>query len=157
MRTIGLSNTDEVVLVDDGDYDHLLSYTWYLERGGVRTRIKERTRSMASVIMGICTDRVTMIDHADRNVLNNRRENLRPCTSSQNAMNAGKSPTYCGEPTSSRFKGVCWHRTGRKWQASIQCQGRRYHLGHFETEADAARAYDQKAHELFGGFSRTNF
>ncbi len=45
----------------------------------------------------------------------------------------------------------------KKWQATIQCDGKSYALGYFENEIDAAKAYDEKAAELFADFAHLNF
>ena len=56
----------------------------------------------------------------------------------------------------SRFKGVCWNKLARKWQASITVNRKVRHLGLCEDEADAALMYDVAAQVLFGSFARTN-
>lgn len=92
------------------------------------------------------------IDHIDGNGLNNRRSNLRAATASQNQANKAKQKT----PTSSRFKGVAKTKAGR-WRAEVTCQKVVYRLGTFQTEHEAASAYDAKAKELFGEYAKTNF
>lgn len=54
----------------------------------------------------------------------------------------------------SRYKGVSWHRN--KWQATIMIDGKNACLGSFESEIDAAIAYNKKAKELHGEFARLN-
>jgi thiamine monophosphate synthase len=49
---------------------------------------------------------------------------------------------------SSRFIGVTRHQKDKKWQAAIKVGGRSIHLGHFETEVAAAKAYDKEARVL---------
>jgi hypothetical protein len=92
------------------------------------------------------------VDHMNGNGLDNRRENLRLCTRAQNRMNSVKR---IGK--SSTFKGVYWHKNCRKWRASLKLDGKEIHIGYFNTELEAAEAYDEKALELFGEFAKPNF
>jgi hypothetical protein len=55
----------------------------------------------------------------------------------------------------SRFVGVFPNRD--RWQAAITCKGKKFHVGFFDDEVEAARARDRKAIELFGQFARLNF
>lgn len=50
----------------------------------------------------------------------------------------------------SRFFGVYWHNTAKKWIAKICIEGRLYHLGLSVDETEAAKIYNKKALELFG-------
>src|SRR5271170_3086313 len=71
---------------------------------------------------------------AVHNTLDNRRRNLRGCTSSQNAMNTRKQRGRL----SSRYKGVRWHKDDEVWSAQIHARGKYRHLGHFYSEVAAA-------------------
>src|SRR3974390_36932 len=93
------------------------------------------------------------VDHRDRNGLNNTRLNLREAADGQNHANPAKRKRA---NASSRFKGVSFTpRTGR-WAAGLTCAGRHVHLGYFDDERDAARAYDDAAPRHFGEFALTN-
>lgn len=92
-------------------------------------------------------------DHINRNGLDNRKANLRPATVSQNLCNRTKTKAK----TRSKYKGLEWDKTQRKWRARIQLNGRKIHLGSFANEIDAAKAYDKKARDLFGQFACLNF
>lgn len=60
--------------------------------------------------------------------------------------------------SSSRYVGVHWHKENKKWVAQIRPKDRKIcHLGYFDTEEEAARAYDRKARELYGDKARLNF
>lgn len=84
-------------------------------------------------------------DHIDRDGLNNRRFNLRVGSAMQNWVNSG--PRARGK---SRFKGVSWSKTAKKWRATIQAAGKWQQLGVFASEEDAARSYDKAAEAQFG-------
>ena len=92
------------------------------------------------------------IDHKNRNSLNNHLSNLRWCTKKENSQNMSKRKN-----TASMYKGVCFDKSKNKWVARIKHNGQRIHLGYFSDEADAGRAYDRKAKELFREFAHLNF
>ena len=91
------------------------------------------------------------IDHRDGNKINNNYENLRFCSISQNAMNKKKS-----DNCSSTYKGVYFNKRCRKWHVQIMIDGKRKHIGLFESEKEAAKMYNEKAIELFGDFAKLN-
>ena len=90
------------------------------------------------------------VDHIDRNPLNNHRINLRICTKAQNQQNCK------GRGGTSKYKGVCWEKRRKKWRATIKNNGKQVHIGEFCDEKEAAKAYNKKALEFFGEFSRLN-
>lgn len=91
-------------------------------------------------------------DHRNGNGLDNRECNLRECTHQQNLQNQRKRKNC-----SSQYKGVWWSKNARKWQVQITClDGTKKHIGYFDFELDAAKAYDEKAKEIFGSFANLN-
>lgn len=163
MKTISLTQ-GFVATVDDEDYEALSRYRWkvlkvrgklYACRSRKLSGRKYRTILMHRVIAGIPDGLLT--DHKDGNGLNNCRSNLRVANHSQNAAN---TDTIGG---TSAYKGVYWNKERGKWQAQIKigCKpdGRKacVCLGRFDSEADAAQAYDRKSLELYGEFARPNF
>ena len=92
------------------------------------------------------------VDHINHCATDNRRSNLRLVTNSQNMMNMRKRPG-----TTSRYKGVSWHKGHQKWYARIMIEMHMITLGYFNDEKDAAKAYDAAAKQMFLSFCALNF
>jgi hypothetical protein len=143
-------------IVDAADYEWLSKHKWFAngnERTGfyaARWLPNHKMLLMHRAIMD--PPKGMIVDHINGNPLNDRRSNLRICSRKQNARN-----TRGVRGTSSRFKGVHFHQWSGKWIASICYNGKQIYLGSFDNEIEAAKAYDRKAHELFGEFARLNF
>lgn len=91
------------------------------------------------------------VDHINGNKLDNRRENLRVCKGSQNKMNRSISIN-----NKTGFNGVYWAKQNKKFRAMIGINGKRKHIGYFNTAHSAARAYNVAARGLFGKFAKIN-
>jgi hypothetical protein len=92
------------------------------------------------------------VDHVNHDGLDNRRDNLRLCTVSQNQGNSRKQ----NRETTSRYKGVSWHSRDRRWRAQIRYGKEKVHLGQFLSEEEAAYAYDRAARNRWGEFANIN-
>jgi len=90
------------------------------------------------------------IDHINGNRLDNRKVNLRICTAMQNQHNRKKSRG------SSKYKGVSFHIRGRVWVSFIMREAKRYYLGSYKDEKEAAIAYNQAALKFYGEFALLN-
>jgi len=152
-----------VALVDDQDYELVSGYSWSVLSGRqtkyavayVRGSFPDCRRVLMHRLIMAATDGVG-VDHKNRNGLDCQRGNLRLATESQNKANTEKQRTANGKATTSAFKGVYWHRGGRKWLAQICVDGKRRYLGLFTSETDAAVAYNKAAIQAFGEFARTS-
>lgn len=91
------------------------------------------------------------IDHINRDNSDNRVENLRLATQSQNVANTLKAKNK-----TSQYKGVSRTENGR-WLAGIKVNGKSISLGTYDTEIEAAYAYDKKALEFFKEYAVINF
>ena len=94
----------------------------------------------------------SVVDHIDHNLLNCTRQNLRLCTTSENMMNRKKCDINGCSP--SKYKGV--RKVGNRWLSMCQKDKIKYQLGTFETEIEAAEAYNKKAIELHQGYALLN-
>jgi hypothetical protein len=83
------------------------------------------------------------IDHININPLDNRIENLRILTCSENCRNKNKLKNC-----SSKYIGVSWNKQNSKWEAKIRIDGKKKHLGLFDNEQEAREAYKKKYDEI---------
>lgn len=153
MKLLKISNSGISASIDDEDFERLSKYSWF--NNGTRIA-RTTTKNYKSVNVALAAEIMhkpqQMFDHIDRNFLNNQKANLRPATRAQNSYNRSKTKSK----TSSKYKGVCWHKPAKKWLASIKFNGCSIHLGFFIKEEDAAKAYDDKAISLFREFAVLN-
>jgi len=147
MKKLKLQTSDDVVLVDNDDYEKVKNYKWYKAvRGDIVMWQSGHIIKLHRVILGLSkTD--PRVDHKNRNPLDNRKENLRLCNARQNSANSLMSKT-----NTSGYKGVSWSKDHRKWVARIRDNGIYKCLGYFEHPLDAAKAYDKRAKEVYGEF-----
>ena len=92
------------------------------------------------------------IDHKNRNVLDNRKENLRTCTQQQNSFNSSMKST-----NKSGYKGVSWDTKRKKWAVFIKLNYKSLFCGRYVNIIDEARAYDAAAIKYFKEFACGNF
>lgn len=148
----------KVAIVDIEDARDVLCYNWCV------TKKRCQYYAMTTVRMHDGGQRVMFlhnfilppppnleVDHIDGDGLNNRRDNLRLATHSQNRQNSKLQSN-----NTSGYKGVDWYKRDGKWRAKIMVGGRRKTLGVFNTKEEAAAAYDAAAIKHFGEFARLN-
>jgi hypothetical protein len=145
-------------IVDDGDYEMLSKRNWFSMHARTAGKFYAATSDiergghlmMHRVLLGMANAKRPLVDHINRNGLDNRRENLRLCTHMQNLWNASLS-----KRSKTGFKGVTVRYGG--FGANICKNYKQIRLGSFTTPEAAARAYDRAARELFGEFAYLNF
>lgn len=86
-----------------------------------------------------------IVDHIDRNPLNNRKNNLRLVSSSQNSQNKSLQVN-----NTSGFIGVYWISEKNKWRAEIQINGESKSLGYFHEKNEAIIARLKAEKQYFG-------
>ena len=162
MKIINLTQGFSTI-VDDDDYKLLSKFKWmafvceHTVYAARKTYINKKNRHffMHRFILGLGndgSDKSIEVDHINGSGLDNRKVNLRPCTSQQNKFNKrNRSDNKSG------YKGVSWFQKRNRWISQIQMSGRNMMIGRFKDKIEAAKSYDNKARELFGDFARTNF
>lgn len=139
MKEIQLRNSDKIVLVDDADYEALSKDDWWLSNGYAISW--HGRRKMHRVIIG--AKKGEIVDHIDRDKLNNQRSNLRIVDARLSAHNRGKI-----KDTKNNYKGVHFAKKMGLFQSRCRSNGSDYFLGYYRTEKAAAYAYNKKAMEL---------
>lgn len=140
--------------VDDADFEEVCRHKWYASTTGYAVRnalVDGRVTTVKMHRILTSAQPGLEVDHIDGDRLNNQRANLRPANRTENLRNSMK------RGRTSRFKGVYWLTANGRWRAKIKADGRYVHLGLFDHEESAARAYDDAARTYFGEFARTNF
>lgn len=140
-------------------YDHESGQLWWITKGPGITRTKPCGAPGKDGYLHVMVDRVVyrvhrliwvyhygvqipkgmVVDHINGIVTDNRIENIRLATITQNGMNRVKSVRANG--TSSRYLGVFKEKQGKPWRARIKANGRRISLGAYNTEEEARDAY----------------
>lgn len=141
----------QMALVDADDAEELASFNWCAHLS--RNRVYYVQRSMKvdggqkyQSMHGFLLPEASEVDHKNRNPLDNRRANLRPATTSENAMNRGLR-----KDNRSGVKGVNFQCN--KWHASIRFKGKTKHLGHYASFQDAVSARKIAEAEFHGEFA----
>ncbi|MCX5632221.1 MAG: AP2 domain-containing protein [Phycisphaerae bacterium] len=145
-------------IVDPENFDYLNQFKWQATKGKytfyacrmITVNGRPRHCSMHRVIMDAPDGMV--VDHKNRDGLDNRKANLRIATLAQNNYNSLKG-FFEG---SSKYRGVSFDKKTNKWRATIYFENKRIHLGMFETEKEAAEAYDRAAGKYHGEFALRN-
>lgn len=144
---IGYTSKGEEFYFDLEDYDKIKIFSWCISDNGyvIATNSKNKRIYLHRLIMNCNSDRV--VDHINHNTLNNRKYNLRVCTSSNNNMNKGKRTD-----NTSGVVGVSWSKNTNSWISQIEVDKRALYLGAFEDFEDAVEARKQAEEKYFGEY-----
>ena len=143
----------QVTTIDDKDYPSVSKHKWYAKKSkygyNAYTSINGKDTKLSRFIMKPKKNMV--VDHINHNTLDNTRNNLRICTSHQNNMNQNLN-----SKNKSGYKGVHYDKASKKWRAKLQIDGKKKHLGYYDSPEMAARAYNGAALFYFGEFAQFN-
>lgn len=160
MKKIKLTQ-NQYALVDEEDFDFINQFRWQAiykpnsnyfiaTKADKRINGKQRHTYMHRLIMNAPTG--LDIDHINHDGLDNRKCNLRLCTKKENRMNIKKKESRWG------YKGIDFRDSNKnKWIAQIKFNKKSIYIGCYPDKISAAKAYDEKAKELFGEFAHLNF
>jgi len=158
MKKISLTQ-GQFALVDDEDYIFINQFKWHAKKQNKQNNyyairnvykdgkwVKEYMHSVISK-----TPKGLVCDHINHDTLDNQKANLRNCTVAENLYNR---KSRIG--SKSKYVGVTFV-LNKYWQSTIWFKDKRYYLGYFKTEEDAAKARDIKAIELHKEYANLNF
>lgn len=148
MKELNLSQ-NKVALIDNEDYERVSKIKWHFEHGYARHKGKHGSLYLHRVILGV--DKGNEIDHINGNTLDNRKENLRICSRTENCRNmrAHKDSIY------SKYKGVSYNKTLGYWTADIRI-GNKKIKKYAKSEKEAIIIYNNLARIYHGEFARLN-
>ena len=139
-----------MAFVDDDDYALVAARKWYLHRGArCRTSYAQASGGVLMHRMILNAPRGMKVDHKNSNGLDNRRENIRLCTSAQNSANS-----KARKHSTSGLRGVWQESDGSRlyWFGHVYFEGKRYRkMG--KTKEECARWVEAKRREIHGEFA----
>ena len=147
------------IKIDPEDWKRVKKHNWSIsqnrkeERFYVQTHVKKFGKLVKTKLHRFILNAKNgeIVDHINNDPLDNRKENLRICTIAQNSRNRKKR---CN--SNCKYKGVNYHKRLKKYQANITLDYKRKHLGTFETELEAAIAYNEAALKYHGEYALLN-
>ena len=144
---------DAPFMFDLEDHDKIKDYCWHLHYPS-----KDSPEYAAVIAYDPNTGRFVKIwwlimgekyiDHINRNTLDNRKQNLRKCTTHQNSMNLKKKSN-----NTSGVSGVGTIPNSSKWRARVMFNRKEINLGYYEDFDDAVRARLIGEYKYFGEFA----
>jgi hypothetical protein len=151
MKKIALnskSNIERFALVDDEDYAQLSTMKWSYDHGyAVNSKYagggRKNQKNIKTYMHRFLCPNYEIVDHIDRNRLNNQKANLREANIFLNNQNIGLS-----SKNTSGHRGIVWDKLTNKWRSSLQLNGKVYWLGRHATKENAILARKNKLMQL---------
>ena len=147
--------------LDDADYAAAAAFTWHSWEAGGRfwvarnrsLKVAENRGKIYLHLLVLKAKKGALVLFRNRDTLDFRRSNL--VIADRQAAAARRNLPR--DDFSSEYRGVSWNRTNEKWQVAIKQHDKLLWVGAFDDERQAARAYDERASELYGEFATLNF
>ena len=142
-----------VTLIDKDDFDRVSKIHWYsngkyvvnCKRYGKRKLNKKKTILLHRFILGLSEKDKRLVDHIDRNPLNNQKKNLRICTQVENQQNRKRVQTN----NKSGYRGVCWNKSLNYWVVQGTFKGKRVWCKYYKTKNEAIEGRKEFERQYF--------
>lgn len=144
---IGYTFKNEEFYFDLEDYSLIKNFCWCKDKDGYILTVKNKTTIKMHRLIMNCPDDMD-IDHIYHINYDNRKNELRTVTVSQNGMNR-----KIGSNNTSGVKGVYWNKRNKKWYAQIRVNNIRIHLGYFINKKDAIKTRKEAETKYFGEYN----
>jgi hypothetical protein len=155
ITVIDIESDKEVAraFIDAEDAYRAAQYRWGLDKHSyLYTGIGCKMVGLHRFLLNLEVGDSKIVDHIDRNPLNNTKVNLRLCSGAQNQGNR-----KINKNNTSGYRGVSWEKTNQKWKACVYKNNKQIWLGLFDSKEKAAIAYNDAAIIYFGDFATLNF
>jgi len=130
MIRLAIKGLDTCAVVD-AEYGYLSKYMWRISENGYVFRYSERRISLAHQIMGT-PPKGFVVDHINRDKLDNRKANLRIIEARHNAQNVGPQ-----KRNRTKIRGVTFRKDTGRYLAACGYEGKFIRLGYFDNPKEA--------------------
>ena len=168
----GKHGEGRVALISDEDFEKVNQFRWVVGkyyrydkldyRYYVRGHISVGNQVLLHRFILNVTERNVYVDHKNGNPFDNTRDNIRLASSQENGQNQKKRLLINGKECTSQYKGVSFNKRDKKYEVYCDIpiinlsRSKRIRLGKFESEIEAALAYDEAARKYHGEFAKLN-
>lgn len=146
---IGYCYNGKIFKFDKEDYDLIKDYSWSVGKNGyLRTQhYATLTDILMHRLITNCPDNL-VVDHINHDTTDNRKENLRICTQSENMCNFDlRNDNKTG------VRGVSWSKDRKSWLAELKLNGKYLLHKRYDNFDDAVKARKEAEELYFGEYS----
>jgi hypothetical protein len=145
---VGIFDNGTTMLFDAGDLELVSAHNWHVDNMGYPCAWNEGQKTRLHRLLVRNVPDGLVVDHVNRNKLDNRRKNLRVVTQRTNSLNSSIRSN-----NTSGVSGVFFDKRAKRWRAQIYKDGKTTHVGIFDCFDDAVVARKEAERKFYGGGS----